>query len=138
MVANFLWLLVFLLNSVTGFALALLVIITLLATNFYIMRKTCETKVDIVEFVALRIGFTIYTGWVTAATIIGVSLFLASLGMKNPNAGLDETTWAVIILYVALVIYILASYVERNPLYGAIYIWVLFAIKNKQAAYPAI
>ena len=102
------------------------------------MRKSCEYKVNIVEFIALRIGFSLYTGWVTAATILNVSFFLNSVGMKNPNAGFDETTWVVIIFYIALVIYILASFVERNPLYGAVYIWVLFAIKYNQAPYSDI
>jgi len=45
------------------------------------------------------------------------------------GSGDSQTTWTVIILYVALVIYVLASFMERNPGFGAVYIWVLFAIK---------
>jgi len=58
--------------------------------------------------------------------------------MKGLNAGFAESTWTCIIFYVALVVYVLASAMERNPLYGGVYIWVLFAIKNRAAAYPDI
>jgi len=102
------------------------------------MQKSTRAKVNVVEFISLRMGFTIYTGWVTAATILNTTFFLKSVGMKEGSSGFPETTWVCIIFYVALVIYILASLMERNPLYGAIYIWVLFAIKNRQAPYSDI
>jgi hypothetical protein len=138
MVLNAVWLILFMLNGTLGFTLSGIDIFAMLASQFYIMRKSCEVKVNIVEFVAIRIGFTLYTGWVTAATILGVTYFLLSLGMKNPNAGFDESTWSVIILWVALMIYVAASIYERNPLYAAVYIWVVFAIKAKQLPYSDI
>jgi hypothetical protein len=138
MVLNAVWLILFMLNGTLGFTLSGIDIFAMLVSQFYIMRKSCEVKVNIVEFVAIRIGFTLYTGWVTAATILGVTYFLLSLGMKNPNAGFDESTWSVIILWVALMIYVAASIYERNPLYAAVYIWVVFAIKAKQLPYSDI
>ncbi len=64
------------------------------------------------EFIGLRMGFSIYTGWVTAATILNVSFLLKSLGLKGANAGLSESTWTCVILYVALIVYVLASFME--------------------------
>ena len=102
------------------------------------MQKSTRAKVNAIEFISLRMGFTIYTGWVTAATILNTTFFLKSVGMKGASAGFDETTWVCIVFYVALVVYILASFMERNPLYGAVYIWVLFAIRNRQSPYSDI
>jgi len=34
--------------------------------------------------------------------------------------------------YVALVVYVVASLYERNPLFGAVYIWVLLAVRELQ------
>jgi len=65
-------------------------------------------------------------GWVTAATILNIAFMLKSWGLK----GDFEVTLSVCILAVAEVIYVIISYVERNPLFGAVYIWVLFAIKD--------
>ena len=138
MTLNAVWLILFMLNGTLGFSLAGIDIILMLLSQFYIMRKCCEVKVNVIEFVAIRIGMTLYTGWVTAATILGVTFFLMSVGMKNPNAGFDETTWCVIVFYVALVIYVAASFYERNPLYAAVYVWVLFGIKANQTPYSDI
>ena len=36
-----------------------------------------------------------------------------------------------------MAIYNVATYVERNPLYGGIYIWVIFAIRNNVETYKS-
>jgi len=138
MTLNGIWLLVFMTNTAVGFGFAFLIIASMTATQTFIMLKSTRAKCNIAEIIALRCGFTVYTGWVTAATIVNASNFLKLLGMKNPNAGFDESTWTVIMLYVALIVYVLASFMERNPLFGAVYIWVVFAIRTNQTAYADI
>jgi len=81
------------------------------------------------DFLGLRIGFTIYTAWVLAATIIGVASFLKSAGLLNKIFA--ETTWTCILLWIAFIIYNVTTYVEKNPLFGAVFIWVLFGIYVK-------
>lgn len=126
-----LWIIIFLQNSIVGMAGATLNSFAMVATQIYMLKKITRAKCsNKVEIITLRIGFSLYTGWVTAHSIVNVAFFLKAVGMKDQNAGFSETTWCIIILYVALVIFILASLMERNPLYGAVYIWVLFAIKN--------
>ena len=65
-------------------------------------------------------------GWGTAALILNIAFMLKSWGV----VGDFEVTVSVIILWVALVIYVIYSFLERNPLFGAVYIWVLFAIRD--------
>jgi len=96
------------------------------------MRHATRSKVNVVEFISLRLGFTIYTGWVTAATILNVSFFLKSVGMQEGSAGFSESAWTCIILWVALVIYWACTFVERNPLFGCVFFWVVSAIRDKQ------
>lgn len=134
LIFNGLWLVVFGQNAVWSFGVGLAVIIGMLVTQIYVMRLTTRNKVNTWEFITLRCGFTIYSGWVTAATILNVTFFLKSLGLKNDeadkDAGISEDTWSVIILWVALCVYILASFFERNPLYALVYIWVLVGIRK--------
>ena len=125
-------------NNTNGFIIAQLLIFGMVATQWYILMLASTTKLNMVELVSLRVGFTIYTGWVTAASIIGVCFFLVSVGMTEPNAGFSNTAWCIIILYVALIIYILASFRERNPLYAGVYIWVLLAIRSERVDTPSI
>jgi len=138
MILNGSWLIVILTNTNVGFGFSFLIIALMTATQAFIMVKSLRAKLDLVEIFVIRCGFTIYTGWVAAATIINAATFLKILGMKNPNAGFDESTWSVIMLHVALVIYVLASFMERNPLFGAVYIWAVSAIRAKQTAYSNI
>ena len=44
--------------------------------------------------------------------------------------GIDESFYAVAILIIAECVYIRASFSYRNPVFAAIYIWVLFAIRD--------
>jgi hypothetical protein len=127
MICNSLWLVVFGRNNSTAFIIAWIIIVGILVTDVIIMMKALRTKqINTIEFLTLRIGFSIYSGWVTAATILNTTIFLKSVGMES-----NEETWGVIILWVALVVYTLASFNERNFAYGAVFIWVLLAIKGE-------
>ena len=90
--------------------------------------KATRAKVNAVEFISLRLGLSIYSGWVTAATILNATFTLKSFGMKDPELGsFDEEKWSILVLYVALVIYNIASWREKNPVFGCVFIWVLQA-----------
>lgn len=100
------------------------------------MWKANRTKLEIgsPEFIGLRVGFSIYSGWVSAAFIINVASYLKmEYGMME-----DESYWACVILYVALAIYVLVSFIEKNPVFGCVYVWVLLAIMGKQTDSPDI
>ena len=90
--------------------------------------KATRSDVNTTEFISIRIGFSIYAAWVSSATILNASYILASLGMREPRY--DEEKWTVIILWVGFLIYNVASVIERNPLFGAVYIWTILAIRN--------
>jgi hypothetical protein len=87
-----------------------------------------RTKLNTFELITLRFGFSIYSGWVTTATILNIAVFLKFVDF----GGEYEPIYAVGILWVALPIYWAFTIIERNPLYGAVFIWVLYAIYVKQ------
>lgn len=128
MLLNASWLAIFVQNDTWAFCVALAVIIGMVVTQTIIMRQSVRTSVNWVEYIGLRLGFGIYNGWVSAATILNVSFVI-----KSTDSGffLDhETTWAVVILYVAEVLYITVTVFERNTIYGAIWCWVLFNVND--------
>lgn len=138
MLGNALWLVIFGQNKVWSFIISLLVIIGMLTTQLFIMMQSVRSHLGLVGIISLRCGFSIYSGWVTAATILNASFVLKSLGLKDPSAGWAESTWTIIILWVAFVIYATATFRERNPLFGLIYIWVLLAIRSRQSEFEDI
>ena len=62
----------------------------------------------------------------------------ASIRPKNEKAWefadvlmfMSEETWACVIIGIALIIYEVAAWSERNPVFGAVFIWALGAILN--------
>ena len=131
MVANGIWLPLFQLDTKVGFVVGLIDIIFIISTAVYMMMKTTRAKLNAWEFVSLRLGISIYSGWLTAATILNVTYMLKCFGVKDPELGsFGEEGWTILILYVAFLIYNVVSYVEKNPVYGSVFIWVIFAIIN--------
>ena len=95
------------------------------------MMQSTRNETNWIEWIAIRGGFSIYSGWVTAATILNVTYMIKSWGFNETDVEwLDEEIATIVIAWVAFVIYNLATYIERNPMYGAVFIWVITAIRN--------
>jgi len=121
------WLIFFGTNCAAGFTVAMIDITFMLITCFMMMRKSVRAKVNTIEFIGMRCGFSMYTGWVTAATFLNVTFMLKGFGFFKEPTGAEET-WTIVNMWVAFVIYNFIQGFERNPLYGGVFIWVLFAI----------
>jgi len=77
MLSNAVWLGIFGQNSATAFGFSLVDIIILLFTGVVIMRKGLRSPHSRpFEFIVINFGFTLYMGWVSAATILNVAFFL--------------------------------------------------------------
>jgi len=74
------------------------------------MIKATKADLNIIEKISLLGGTTIYSGWVTAATILNVSIVLYTAGMNKKENEVNEEMWGIIILWVALVVYTLVQF----------------------------
>jgi uncharacterized protein YhhL (DUF1145 family) len=50
---------------------------------------------------------------------------------------ITEDEWAITILWVAEVIYELASWTDRNPVYGCVYLWALAGILEETVSHKS-
>ena len=73
MVLNGSWLIVFMMNTPIGFIFATIIIALLDVTCLYIMMLANRAKLAEIEMVCIRVVFSVYSGWVTAATIINIT-----------------------------------------------------------------
>lgn len=108
MVFNGLWLVIFMRNQMWSFVLGCMVIIGLLATCVHILMLTLKNQTNLFEMFVMRVGFSIYSGWVTAATILNVTFCFKKGGVDISDE--NEEIWGVIILYVAFAVYVVASF----------------------------
>ena len=132
MLMNGFWVFIFQTGNQWGIMIAMFDQFAIVATDVYIMMRSTRTQVNIVEAFVLRIAFTLYSGWVTSASIINAAVVLKMFGLADPDIpfGLDEEKVTLGILYTAFVIYNTASFVELNPLYGGVFIWVGLAVRS--------
>lgn len=122
------WQYIFLTNTTAGFIISTLDIFVVLATAISMLWLSLRATNNWLEVIVIRTGFSIYGGWLTAATILNISFVFKVCGLGGPNLPLSEEWFGVIIVWVAFAIYNLISYWERDPIYGAVYLWALGAI----------
>ena len=128
------WLFVFAWNLFGRYVLSNFIIIAMLVTSVQVMNIASSSKLTGMNFWGLRVGFSVYSGWLTAATILNVCISLKYYGFNSTEANIDETMHGVAILIVAAVIYMLAAYSYRNPVMPCVYILALFAIRDNQSS----
>jgi hypothetical protein len=133
LIGNASWLFLFQANTAATFWIAEVVIGLMLASAIWILKLCLEERLSLWELIGLRVGFTIYCGWLTAATILGFSIAGKASGMNDAKMGVGyEEGWAVAILYIGWAIYIASSWWQKNPLFAAVMFWPWAAIADQQ------
>lgn len=126
--------------NVTAFYVSCIDIFALLATAFYIMILSGRAKMgNFVETLGLYVGFSMYSGWVTTATVLNILFCLKGSGISEDKMDIDESIITCYLLWVITIVYTLVSYYQENAVYGSVWIWALVAISNRQGElYPNI
>lgn len=106
----------------------------------------------------IRVPFSVYSGWVTCATVLNSVYMLMSWGAvdrmkmsvaKNNGNGwwswlspimgvLNENTWSIVILWCVEIFFEVLSWWMRNPIWGSVFTWAGAAILNNQIDRSAI
>ena len=98
---------------------------------FKVMQKTLRSEVNWIDYLTLRIGFSILAGWILFLNFRNISYFLSSI-IKPDNTFILLEHVDVVLLFVAMVIYVVVTVYEKNPLFGLVYEWVIFCILTNE------
>ncbi|MBS1796749.1 MAG: tryptophan-rich sensory protein [Acidobacteria bacterium] len=111
------------------------VIVVLLATLAYINIRLVKTASN-GEYWFVKFPFGIYFGWVTAATILNVTIALAANGVQFP----DPTANAIgaVLIFVAAALGVIVRLRLTNYFYPLAIAWALTAIAVKQSRHTLI
>lgn len=134
-VANALWLLAWHYDQLL---LSLLLMLAILVTLVAIYRSLAHGRLfaSTVERVAVDLPFSIYTGWITVATIANLSAVQYAGGWDN--VGVDAVTWTVFKLACAGAIAATVLFRRRDVAYVLVVAWAGAGIAVKQATTPAV
>lgn len=94
----------------------------------YLRLKINLVERNTTEKITIVAPWSLYTGWVTAATIISIKTFMINLGFNVPRFLLADRYWAIIVLLMTLLIYITVLLTRNDFIYAGVGIWVLLGI----------
>ena len=119
-------------------ALSFLVMLGILATLILIYRslRTGNKSAPRARYLVLMMPFSLYTGWVTLATIANASAMQTGFGWDN--IGLNAVQWTFLKLAVAGAIGASLVLKYRDPVFGAVIVWGAYGISAMQSATPAV
>lgn len=80
----------------------------------------------------IGVPFSVYFGWTTVAVVANITVLLVSRGWDG--FGLAESTWAVIIVLVAMSIGTAIMLRNRDVAYGLVLIWAYIGILIRQTS----
>jgi hypothetical protein len=127
MFAQIIWFPFFAVETSWGYIISSIDIVVMLVSAIYMMMESTRTEVNGWEWAFIRAGMTIYSGFLTTATILNFTVTLKFFGISE-FSWISEEQITIVMLYIAFVIYNVASYVELNPLFGAVFLWTVYGI----------
>lgn len=107
-------------------ALSVVLIVVILVCLAIITRTVLAANPTTREKWFVAVPFSIYFGWTTVATVANITVFLVSLNWDG--FGLADSTWAAIIIVVAMVIGTTTMLRNRDIAYGLVLIWAYLGI----------
>ena len=133
--ANALWIVVWHYDLLT---ISLLVMNVILLTLVLIYR-TLVIEIDtapFVEHLALYLPFSLYTGWITVATVANASVLQTGNGWDDLL--LTSLQWTLVKLALAGAIGTTIIVKYRDPVFAVAVAWAAFGIAAKQSATPTV
>lgn len=121
---NLAWLITF---AQEWFVINNVLLVAQLATGLWIyaaLGRRRESGAWVERFI--RVGVSVYAGWLTVATTVGTAGTLYVSGWNG--FGIDIVPWTVVLLGVAAAIGLAVRLLQRDPAYGAVFVWAFVAI----------
>jgi hypothetical protein len=114
------------------------VIFALLVTLIviYLRLDIGRSQATRAEKICVHLPVSVYLGWITIASIADASSGLVSVGWTG--FGLSQSTWAQLVVVVALAITLLALATRRDPAFGLVIVWALVGIAANQLVHPEV
>lgn len=131
-VANALWLVFWHYYMVE---VTIVMMLLLLATLIYtVIVLNAQKAASRAESLCVDLPFHIYTGWISVATVVNVTVLLNKWGFTDDALGL---WWAPILVFVAVALAISQRWLRRDTAYGMVIAWALYGVGVKQTQYGA-
>lgn len=107
-----------------SFSVMVMAMLLLALINVYLVTKEFRSKLPM----SVTFAPSIYLGWISVATVANISSFLA---FRNFSLLFSDVTYAVILIYVALLLGLIMLKYEKDYVYPAVIVWAVVGILVK-------
>jgi len=124
-VFNVLWLLLWHSQNIGwSFIVIILFLATLVAIYLRLGAVTAEKS--IYDRVLVKFPFSLYTAWLSAATIVNLNVWLYSIGWLGIGTG--GVFFTILMVIIAALIALAVFYLRQDYIYAAVFVWALIGI----------
>ncbi len=128
-ILNILWLFLWHYELIT-FSVVLMFALLSALISIYLRLDIGKDEASLWEKVCVHLPFSVYLGWITVASIANVAAALTAVGWDG--GGIGQTTWAVLVIIVALLVTLTTIATRKDVAYGLVIVWALIGIRSKQ------
>ncbi len=115
------------------FWLSVILMVGLLWTLAKINLQIKDTsEFSFIDWLTIKLPFSIYFGWITIATIANISVWLVSINWNG--WGVAPQTWTVIILIVGILIGVITAWRLKSWPFIAVFVWAYYGIWLKHTS----
>ncbi|MFO7952258.1 MAG: tryptophan-rich sensory protein [Bacillota bacterium] len=113
---------------------SLIIMLLLLATLviIYLRLGAVTTEKSVYDRFLVKFPFSLYLGWITAATIVNFNSWLYSIGWLGTGAG--GVFFTILMLVIAVLLALAVFYLRQDYVYAAVIIWALVGIGVRHGA----
>ncbi len=105
-----------------------IIILLLLATLviIYLRLGAVTAERNIYDRILVKFPFSLYLGWLSAATIVNFNVWLFNIGWLGIGAG--GVFFTILMLIIAALLAVAVFYLRQDYIYSAVFVWALIGI----------
>ncbi|MGM0689055.1 MAG: TspO/MBR family protein [Bacillota bacterium] len=107
---------------------SMIIMLLLLATLImvYLRIGAVTTEKSFYDRLLVKYPFSLYLGWITAATIVNFNVLLYNIGWLGVGAG--GVFFTILMIVIAAVVALAVFYLRQDYIYTAVFVWALIGI----------
>jgi hypothetical protein len=110
------------------YALGIMLVLLYSLMKIYVLIRHIS-EITAPEKYFIFIPFSVYLGWISVATIANFTAFFVDTSWTG--FGMEEVYWAVILIFVALLLSLIVLRRERDYFFNFVIIWAFFGIYSR-------
>jgi len=107
---------------------SMIIMLLLLATliAIYLRIGAVTTEKSLYDRLLVKYPFSLYLGWITAATIVNFNVLLYDIGWLGVGTG--GVFFTILMIVIAAVVALAVFYLRQDFIYTAVFVWALIGI----------